>query len=49
MLLLDRSLHRGYKLGYNQPTKGGMSGGAVLIEQGRWIGIHGVVSRHTRH
>ncbi|MEP6521098.1 serine protease [Microcoleus vaginatus DQ-U2] len=41
MLLLDRSLHRGYKLGYTNATKGGMSGGAVLDRQGRLIGIHG--------
>lgn len=41
MLLLDRSLHRGYKLGYTNLTKGGMSGGAVLDRQGRLIGIHG--------
>lgn len=41
MLLSERSLLRGYQLAYSNETSSGMSGGAVLNQQGELIGIHG--------
>ena len=35
----------GYNLVYSNFTRGGMSGGPVLNEQGRLIGIHGLAAR----
>jgi tetratricopeptide (TPR) repeat protein/S1-C subfamily serine protease len=40
-------LSDGYDLLYSNITKGGMSGGAVLDNQGRLIGIHGRVEGET--
>jgi len=40
-MLLQRSLDRGYQLGYTNEIEEGMSGGPVLDSKGRLIGING--------
>ncbi len=40
-LLLDKSLPRGYRLGYTNDVENGMSGGPVLNSQGQVVGING--------
>lgn len=41
MLLIDKSLPNGYRLGYTNEVKVGMSGGPVLNEKGELVGING--------
>lgn len=41
LMLTNQSLPRGYKLGYTNDVESGMSGGPVLNNQGRLIGING--------
>jgi S1-C subfamily serine protease len=41
MILRDRSLHRGYRLGYTNDVTSGMSGGPLLNAQGKLIGVNG--------
>jgi S1-C subfamily serine protease len=43
---LDDPTGNGYFLGYNIVTRDGMSGGPVLNELGRLVGIHGTVERN---
>ncbi len=40
-LLLDKSLPKGYRLGYTNDVENGMSGGPVLNSKGQVIGING--------
>lgn len=40
-MIADRSLPRGYQLGYTNEIENGMSGGPVLDSNGRLIGING--------
>jgi len=40
-MISDRSLPRGYQLGYTNEVENGMSGGPVLDKNGRLIGING--------
>ncbi|WP_413270102.1 S1 family peptidase [Floridanema aerugineum] len=40
-MISDRSLPRGYQLGYTNEVENGMSGGPVLDQNGRLIGING--------
>lgn len=40
-MISDRSLPRGYQLGYTNEIENGMSGGPVLDKNGRLIGING--------
>lgn len=40
-MISDRSLPRGYQLGYTNEIENGMSGGPVLDQNGRLIGING--------
>lgn len=37
----DRSLPRGYRLGYTSPVEQGMSGGPILTLQGQVVGLNG--------
>ncbi len=41
MILLDKSLPQGYRLGYTNEVEVGMSGGPVLNEKGELVGING--------
>ncbi|MEM8777895.1 MAG: trypsin-like peptidase domain-containing protein [Cyanobacteria bacterium P01_G01_bin.49] len=39
--ILSQPINGGYRLNYDSPTRVGMSGGAVLNDEGELIGIHG--------
>ncbi|MEH2381784.1 MAG: serine protease [Nostoc sp.] len=41
MMLVDKSLPQGYRLGYTNEVEVGMSGGPVLNEKGELVGING--------
>lgn len=40
-MISDKSLARGYKIGYTNEVENGMSGGPILDSQGRLIGVNG--------
>jgi len=40
-MILDKSLFRGYQIGYTSDIKSGMSGGAILNKSGELIGLNG--------
>jgi S1-C subfamily serine protease len=40
-MILDKSLFRGYQIGYTSDIESGMSGGAILNESGELVGLNG--------
>ncbi len=40
-MILDKSLFRGYQIGYSSDIESGMSGGAILNKSGELIGLNG--------
>jgi serine protease Do len=44
-MLLDKSLFRGYQIGYTSDIESGMSGGAILNESGELLGLNGRLKR----
>jgi S1-C subfamily serine protease len=40
-MILDKSLFRGYKIGYTNDIESGMSGGAILNKSGELVGLNG--------
>ena len=45
-MILDKSLFRGYQIGYTSDIESGMSGGAILNESGELVGLNGRLKRN---
>lgn len=45
-MILDKSLFRGYQIGYTSDIESGMSGGAILNESGELVGLNGRLKKN---